>query len=284
MHSTPFLPTYTRIIDTLPIHYAEQGAGMTVLALHGGYVDHQEIAACLEPFFESHAEYRRIYPDLPGMGHTPVLESMQGSDDVVALLSGFIDEMIGTDPFVMVAHSYGTYLARAIANRRREQVIGIALLCPVVSMGEGAEQHVPEHKVLDREVDSTEVLDPDDAAEYQNYFVIQTPATLQRFQEAVMPGVALADTDGLARLFEKWELRESPEQGDPYPHPTLFLMGRQDSTVGYAEQSQLLPHYPRATFAILDSAGHALPHEQPALLAALLEEWLSRVDQDRSKK
>jgi hypothetical protein len=28
---------------------------------------------------------------------------------------------------------------------------------------------------------------------------------------------------------------------------------------------------------VLDRAGHALPHEQPGLLAALLGEWLDRV-------
>jgi pimeloyl-ACP methyl ester carboxylesterase len=29
---------------------------------------------------------------------------------------------------------------------------------------------------------------------------------------------------------------------------------------------------------MLDRAGHALPHEQPELLAALLREWLRRVE------
>jgi pimeloyl-ACP methyl ester carboxylesterase len=34
---------------------------------------------------------------------------------------------------------------------------------------------------------------------------------------------------------------------------------------------------PRATLAVLDGAGHALPHEQPSALAALVEQWLARV-------
>jgi pimeloyl-ACP methyl ester carboxylesterase len=40
---------------------------------------------------------------------------------------------------------------------------------------------------------------------------------------------------------------------------------------------ELLEHYPRATFAVLDRAGHALPHEQPELLHGLVTEWLDRV-------
>jgi pimeloyl-ACP methyl ester carboxylesterase len=47
--------------------------------------------------------------------------------------------------------------------------------------------------------------------------------------------------------------------------------------VGYAGQWDLLKHYPRATFAVLDRAGHALPHEQPGLIKALITEWLDRI-------
>jgi pimeloyl-ACP methyl ester carboxylesterase len=46
---------------------------------------------------------------------------------------------------------------------------------------------------------------------------------------------------------------------------------------GYADQYALLPHYPRATFAVLDVAGHNLQIEQPVLFDALVNEWLDRV-------
>lgn len=39
----------------------------------------------------------------------------------------------------------------------------------------------------------------------------------------------------------------------------------------------LLPHYPRATFVVLDVAGHNLQIEQPTLFDALIMEWLDRV-------
>ena len=55
-----------------------------------------------------------------------------------------------------------------------------------------------------------------------------------------------------------------------------YSPGRQDSTVGYLGAADLFDHYPRATLAVLDNAGHALPHEQPELLAGLLQEWLAR--------
>jgi pimeloyl-ACP methyl ester carboxylesterase len=43
-------------------------------------------------------------------------------------------------------------------------------------------------------------------------------------------------------------------------------------------------HYPRATFAVLDRAGHALPHEQEKLVIALMSEWLDRVQEHRGSR
>ena len=40
----------------------------------------------------------------------------------------------------------------------------------------------------------------------------------------------------------------------------------------------LVDHYPHASLAVVDDAGHALPHEQPELLRSLLAEWLARVE------
>jgi pimeloyl-ACP methyl ester carboxylesterase len=62
----------------------------------------------------------------------------------------------------------------------------------------------------------------------------------------------------------------------PFSAPTLIVAGRQDSTVGYAGAVDLLDRYPRATLAVVDGAGHALPHEQPEVLYALIAEWLAR--------
>ena len=61
-----------------------------------------------------------------------------------------------------------------------------------------------------------------------------------------------------------------------FPAPTLIVAGRRDSTAGYADAAELLEHYPRATLAVIEDAGHALMHERPDLLAALLGDWLAR--------
>jgi pimeloyl-ACP methyl ester carboxylesterase len=263
-------------VNGVPVHFADHGSGTPVLALHGVDVDHRELAGSLEPLFADRPGYRRIYPDLPGMGRTPAPDTVTSSDDVVELLLGMVDLLIGGRPFLVVGQSYGGYLARAIANRRPRQAAGLALICPLLGAAAGGAA-VPEHLVLHASGDLHGILDPALEAEFRGYFVVQTPETLRRFQDYVAPGMAVADRAALERIFERWQLRTTPEQGPAYANPTLILVGRQDATVGYAGAWRLLEHYPRATFAVLDRAGHALPHEQPGLLAALLGEWLDRV-------
>jgi pimeloyl-ACP methyl ester carboxylesterase len=254
------------LVGDVPIHYVEHGHGTPVLALHGAGVDHREVMACLDPVFDGLTGYRRIYLDLPGMGLTPAPETISSADDVLDLLLEFIDGVIGDQRMLVVGHSAGGYFAQAIVGHKPEQVAGLALLCPLLSGG----GDVPDHEVIHRTGD----LGDD---EYRDYFTVQTAETLDRYEKYVEPSGRLADHSALARIGERWALTAGPQASDPYRRPTLLVTGRQDSTVGYAATWELLEQYPRATYAVLDRAGHALPHEQPELLRALVTEWLDRV-------
>jgi pimeloyl-ACP methyl ester carboxylesterase len=259
-----------RAIGDVPLHYVERGDGLAVLVLHGAGVDHREVLACLDPVFaaatsEAAAGYRRIYPDLPGMGRSPASASVRSADDVLDVLLGLVDAIVGDAPLLVAGHSAGAYYAQAIAGHRPGQVAGLALLCPLLP---GAHD-VPEHEVVHGPGDIGD-------AEFRDYFTVQTPQMLHRYRTYVEPGARLADWSALQQIGQQWELTAPPHQG-VFPHPTLLVVGRQDSTVGYQATWELLGRYPRATFAVLDGAGHALPHEQPELVRALVTEWLDRV-------
>ena len=107
--------------------------------------------------------------------------------------------------------------------------------------------------------------------------MVQTAAALAAYRSDVAPGLAVADIEALDRIQRNWALSIEPESGPVYTGPTLIVCGRQDSVTGYADQFALLPHYPRATFAVLDVAGHNLQLEQPELFGALVREWLQRL-------
>jgi pimeloyl-ACP methyl ester carboxylesterase len=249
------------------VYYVERGRGTPVLILHGAGVDHREPLGTMEPAFAGIDGYRRIYPDLPGQGQTPATEAIRSADDVLDALLGLVDEVAGNGPLLVAGHSAGGYFARAIAHRRPDEVIGLALICPLL---EGL-RDIPDHAPVIREH-----LDGEPPEAFRGYFAVQTPATLRSYSDHVAPCIEAADQAALDRIGERWRLAaDEPER--PYPSPVLVVVGRQDSAVGYAGQWDLMDAYPRATFAMLDRAGHALPHEQPELLGALLREWLRRV-------
>ena len=240
------------------VHAVEHGSGRPVLVLHGAGVDHREVEACFEPALSGVGGLRRIYPDLPGMGRTAAPDSLRSADDVLTTLLQFADEVTGGEPFLLVGHSAGGYFAQAMAGRRPEQVTGLALVCPLLP----GVRDVPEHRVVDGSVDLG-----DDG--FRSYLVVQTPEMLDRYQRFVAPAAELVDEAAMARIGARWELAAAPA----YPGPTLVVAGRQDSTVGSAAAVDLLTEHPHATLAVLDGAGHALPHEQPELLRALLSGW-----------
>ncbi|WP_133997793.1 alpha/beta fold hydrolase [Kribbella sp. VKM Ac-2566] len=81
----------------------------------------------------------------------------------------------------------------------------------------------------------------------------------------------------MERILDKRELSVDPESGPAYTRPRLILCDRQDAITGYEDTYVLLPHYPRATLAILEVARHNLQLEQPELLGVLVRDWLQRV-------
>jgi pimeloyl-ACP methyl ester carboxylesterase len=103
------------LVDGVTVHYAEHGHGVPLVALHGAGVDHCEIEAAIETAVPA-VGYRRIYPDLPGMGRTTA-EGLTSNADVVTLLGDFLDQ-VDSGPVLLLGHSYGAYLARGLAARR----------------------------------------------------------------------------------------------------------------------------------------------------------------------
>lgn len=252
-------------VGEVVVHYVEHGTGRPVLVLHGAGVDHREAEACFEPAFDGVAGLRRIYPDLPGMGRTTAPETLRSADDVLHTLLDFADEVTGGTAYLLAGHSAGAYFAQGMAARHPGRVAGLALVCPLLP----GLRDVPEHRVV---AGSGEIGDD----VFRSYFVVQTPEMLERYERHVSPAAALVDRTALGRIGERWELTSVHTPADP--GPTVIVAGRLDSTVGHAAATDLLDQYPHASLAVVDEAGHALPHERPELLRALLADWLARVE------
>jgi pimeloyl-ACP methyl ester carboxylesterase len=254
-------------IDAAEIHYVEHGTGTPLVALHGSGVDHREIEAAIEAVVPD-AGYRRIYPDLPGMGRSTA-DGLTGNAGVVAALARFIDQ-VADGRSLLVGHSYGAYLARGVAAQRPEAVLGLALLCPI------GEQtcNVPSHVVVRQDADAYDELPDERRAGFDEYFVVRTAATAHRYREYIAPGTELVDEAALGRIFSSWPVDVGSTD---CAIPALIVAGRRDSIAGYTAAVELLESYPHAALAVVEDAGHALMHERPDLLAALCADWLRRV-------
>ncbi len=160
---------------SVTLHFVERGAGTPVLALHGWTPDHRLMLGCLEPVFAKRPGYRRLYPDLPGMGKSPAPPRIAGSDDMLDAVQDFIDDTIGAEPFLLVGESYGGYLSRALVRARPRQVLGLALICPPGRNLEKSERLVPERQVLRPDPELLASLDAPLAEEFADVAVVQTP-------------------------------------------------------------------------------------------------------------
>ena len=118
-----------------------------------------------------------------------------------------------------------------------------------------------------------------DAAEFRQVAVIIDRPAWDSFATTVLPAEAAADDPTVERIGQRYAFSTDVDAiGEPFDRPSLIVVGRQDSVVGYRDALRLVERFPRATFAILDGAGHLLEGERPALFAALVDDWLDRVE------
>jgi len=94
-------------VKDLNIYYEEAGTGRPLLMLHGWPSDHRHIASDMEPLFQNRNGWRRIYPDLPGMGKTRGPEWITHQDHMLDVVLEFIDAVAPGERFVVAGTSYG---------------------------------------------------------------------------------------------------------------------------------------------------------------------------------
>jgi pimeloyl-ACP methyl ester carboxylesterase len=263
------------------IDYEVHGEGRPILLLHGWTMDRHVEIFDYEKIFATRTGWRRIYPDLPGMGRSVAKDGLSSQDDVLDCLLAFVDQVL-PGRFVLAGTSLGAYLARAVAARRRSRIAGLLLRVPCI-FAEDARRTLPPFEALVADEAFMASLDADDRA-YLGDLLIQTPAYAESLKHkgAAVVQPAIQATAPIAN-----EIRTDPkrygfsfdliEAEKTFDEPTLIIAGRRDTTVGYRDAWSILDSYPRATFVALDRADHGWPMETPNLLPALVDDWLERI-------
>ncbi|MET3291500.1 UNVERIFIED_CONTAM: pimeloyl-ACP methyl ester carboxylesterase [Brevibacillus sp. OAP136] len=268
-------------LDSITVQYEVRGTGTPILMLHGFSCDRHLMMGGMEPVFAERSGWKRIYIDLPGMGATKTAEWIQSTNDMLTVVEQFVDAVLPDTRFVVAGQSYGGYLAQALLAKRPEQIAGMLMICPTAGM---AKRDVPPFTVLAKDEAFLRSFDHEDAEEFTSMHVVQDRYNWERFRDEILVGIKAADQEHLERLRQQYDLE--PDAGvteQPYEKPVLIVAGRQDHAVGYRNQWEMAQRYPRASFAMLDRAGHNLHIEQKTLFDALVSEWLDRVAEEQGR-
>jgi pimeloyl-ACP methyl ester carboxylesterase len=265
-------------VRDLDVYYEETGSGRPLLILHGWPSDHRQMVHDMEPSFVNRDGWRRIYPDLPGMGKTRGAEWITSQDEMLDVVLEFIDAVAPGERIVLAGTSYGGYLARGLVYRRAARLDGLLLLAPAI-VAEMSQRRVPQHRILREDADFLASLAPDEQ-NLREIVVAQSPAVLAAYRNTIKPALAVADHGFLRRIGQKYAFSFMVDElAEPFAAPTLIVTGRYDHWCGYQDAYAILDNYPRATFVVLDRAGHALAREQRTLFEVLVAEWLDRVEE-----
>lgn len=265
-------------IQQSKIYYEIYGEGTPIIMLHGYSLDHDVLKNCMEPIFSQRGNYKRIYFDLPGMGKSPSNNLIDSSDGMLDVVIDFIHKIIQDQNYIIISESYGSYLARGLIARYDKNVEACLFLCPLIQP-EAKKRSIPEYKVFLKDEKFIDTLASDEKYEFQAC-VVQSERIWKRFKRDIYDPLKLRDIDFLENIFlNKYKFSfDVDTQITTYDKPVLFIMGRQDVSVGYKEAWDLIESYPRASFAILDIAGHNLQIEQETLFNCLTNEWLDRIE------
>jgi pimeloyl-ACP methyl ester carboxylesterase len=270
-------------LENITVYYEIFGQGRPIIMLHGWPADHRQAVDALESVFMQRDGWKRIYLDLPGMGRTHGADWITGSDQMLEVTTKFIDHVIPGQRFALAGISYGGYLARGLVHRRASLINGALFIVPVI-VPDGAKRIKPEHIVLVRDQSFVADLAHFDSSIAQgllDVIVVQDRRLLddQWVRTYISEATSIADENFLARVAENYTLNfDLDTLSEPCSAPMLFLLGGQDS-LGYPKSLSFLENYPRASFVILDRAGHGLWLEQATLYHALVNEWLNRVEE-----
>jgi pimeloyl-ACP methyl ester carboxylesterase len=259
------------------INYEIFGRGRPMLVLHGGYLDHRHIVSAMEPAFDDSSNWKRIYPDLPGHGHTTIANSIENHDQVLEVLLEFMSSICPNETYTVAGESRGGFLARGLAVKNPEAIDGLLLIVP----GRYAiadPQNLPSQVTLESAEKLTTELAANEVGRFKK-LVVQNREILEKIRKYKLPAISLADTEYQVRLNDNYQFAfDLDASGNIFPKPTLVLLGKFDIEVGFRDALKAIENYPRATFAILDKAGHSLSWEQPELFTALVKDWLKRVE------
>jgi pimeloyl-ACP methyl ester carboxylesterase len=249
----------------------DAGSGPAIVLLHGqpgSSADWEPVATLLEP------EFRVVVPDRPGYGDTggDAFGISTNADAVAALM-----DRLDIDKATVVGHSWGGAPALAFAKSHADRVDGLVL----VSSVDPSAPMSRSDRVL-----ALPVVGP--VASRFGFRVLARLLGIGQLRRVVQQRVNGTSDEGLTALASSWRtgdvwrsfVVEQRAMRDELPEldghlgsidtVTAVIVGDADKIVPPSAGEALAGAIPKARLVTLEGAGHLLPQEDPAAVAAVI--------------
>lgn len=269
MHARPATGSAQRLtVNGVSLAVDVRGEGPAVLFVHGYPFNRTIWADQLE-----HLEgYRRIAPDLRGMGESDAPDLGYGMGTYAADLAALLDALAVED-VILCGLSMGGYVAFEFLRRWRDRVRGLILI-DSRSEADGAEaRRVREASAaLARESGAEAIADamlPKVLAETTRQ---RSPEIAARMR-AMMAATPVAGLVGALAA-----MRDRPDSTGLLPTfaglPTLVIVGKEDTLTPPDAARRMAAAIPGARLTVVDGAAHVPPVERPSETTEAIREFL----------
>jgi pimeloyl-ACP methyl ester carboxylesterase/acyl-CoA thioesterase FadM len=243
------------------------GDGPSVLFVHGFPLDR----TLWRPLVSTLTGWRRVAPDLRGMGLSDAPETdytiAEYADDLVALL-----DALHIERAIVCGLSMGGYVAFDLVRRYPDRVQGLVLVNTRASADDADGRARRDAMIARVRRDGTGFLADDMVPKLLAATSIETMPDVVRQVSAMATGSPPGGIVGALAA-----MRDRPDSRDLLPRialPTLVIAGSNDQMIPTAEGRAMATAIPHAHFAVIPSAGHLAPLEQPVNTSRVIREFL----------
>jgi pimeloyl-ACP methyl ester carboxylesterase len=255
-------------VDGRVVSYEEQGAGPTVLLIHGSPGNGRAWQRVAERLADRH---RVVAPDLPGHGGTtpPPAGAPPDVGSTAALLEAFLG-VVGP-PALLVGHSYGGVVALALALRGRVPIGALALLEPVAVealrlSGDDA-AYASTRAVFEGYIAGVEGGDPHQVRTMVDFWF--GPGAFDRMAEPLRAYMVAQAATNVRDVRSTFRERYAVAAFQRLPMPVTTIVGGRSPEITRAIARAITTHAPKGSLVTLDGATHAMitTHAEPVAQA-----------------
>lgn len=255
-------------MNTVNLHYTEQGQGIPLILLHGfplsSAIWHDQVRTLSD-------HYHVVAPDLRGHGQSPAPDGLYNMElmaqDVFKLM-----DTLQIDKAAIMGHSMGGYIALAAWRQHPERFLAFGL---IGSHAWADNEEIRQNRLAQAEKVFVQGSGVIAEAMMPKLFAPSVPAD-ELFREQVRTTMLSTRPTGIMGALRGMAAR--PDSSGLLPNmniPVLILVGDSDQFVPIQRAETMAAAIPDATLVTIENAGHMPMLEQPQATALAIRNFLA---------